>query len=466
MLNPPGKELYIRDYYCSKVSPADNLLHPIDLVMLSGTLDAEYEVDFIDAIAGRLKTSVVLDRIRALCPAVVISLVGSVSLEEDLRMFREMKVSLPIEKLVVSGDVFIEEGDQLLRENKVIDAALLDFTNQDILHYLAGQYERITRMHIRDEHGAVKTLIAEDQGHLFSVPPPRHDLFQKYAYRHALIHGHIFATTIIDFGCPFPCSFCIMNNLGGYKYREVDNILEELRAIKKLGIPELFFHTQTFGANTKVAAELCRKMIEEKLNFGWVCFSRVDVATPDLLDLMKAAGCHGVIFGVESGSEIILQRYRKQYNIKQIMEAIDYCNHIGIETTGTFILGLPEENHATMRETLQLLKHIKLDFAGINVAVPRLGTELRKQAIAQNLVQNEFRIMDQSGTTVAMPTEHLTADEVAAYRHRAIRTFYFRPGYIFRRLSKMRFADFTKTFRNMMRLVKTTWFAHAQSDGR
>ena len=448
----------MREYYCSKVSPADNFLQPIDLVMLSGTLSGEYEVDVIDAVAGRLTVAAALDRIRAIRPDVVISLIGSVSLAEDLQFFRELRASLPIEKLVVSGDVFIEEGGQLLRENEIIDAALLDFTSRDILYYLAGQYERITRMHIRDKAGVVKTLVTEGRENVFAVPPPRHELFMKYDYRHALIHGHTFATTIIDFGCPFPCSFCIMNNLGGYKYREVDNILAELRVIKKLGIPEIFFHTQTFGANKAVAAELCRRMIAEKLGFGWVCFSRVDVAAPDLLDLMKAAGCHGIIFGVESGSEKILRLYRKQYNLKQIMATTDYCDRIGIETTGTFILGLPEESHETMRETLELLKRIKLDFAGINVAVPRGGTDLRKEAMQKGWVAAGCRTMDQSGTSIAMPTNHLTREDLEAYRKKAVSTFYFRPSYFMRRLRKIKKSEITKTLKNAAGLIRTTWW--------
>lgn len=457
LLNPPGRQLYVRDYFCSKVSQADNLLQPIDLVMLSGTLAQEHEVSFIDAIAGRLSADTVLKTIKEINPIAVITLMGSASLKEDALWIQTLKEAMPHIRIMGIGDVFMEEGERLLADFPALDAIITDFTTPDILFYLRGEHDHLAGMIIRGKDGRPAAIEKHERIPCFDAPVPRHELFLPYHYRHSMIRAKKFVSMIIDYGCPFPCSFCIMNKLG-YKFRKTNNVLDELRYIRQLGVKEIFFATQTFGANKEAAREICEAMIREKFNFGWVCFSRVDVATPDFLDLTKRAGCHSIIFGVESASDRILAHHNKKYTVRQIMETMDYCRKIGIETSGTFILGLPEEDHATMRETLSLLKKIKLDYAGINVAVPRLGTELREQALAQNLVQADFRIMDQSGTTVAMPTKHLTVEEVAAYRRKAIRTFYFRPGYIFRRLYKMRFADITKTLRNMMGLIKTTWF--------
>lgn len=456
LLNPPGQRLYVRDYFCSKVSQADNLLPPIDLVMLSGALAQEYEVFFIDAIAGRLRPEAALKAIAEIAPDAVITLMGAVSLEEDARWIQALKRARPRTWLAAIGDVFIENPAQGLADFPELDAIITDFTTPDIARGLGGEQTALAGITLRGQAAGAPPAPGPRPLY-FEAPAPRHELFLPYPYRHSMIRARKFVSTIIDYGCPFPCSFCVMNQLG-YKARKTENVLAELRQIKRLGVREIFFPTQTFGAEKAAARALCEAMIAEKFNFGWVCFSRVDVATPDFLELMQRAGCHSIIFGVESASDRILARHNKKYTVRQIMETIDYCQRHGIETSGTFILGLPEEDHATMRETLDLLKKIKLDYAGINVAVPRLGTALRAQALAQNLVRADFRIMDQSGTTVAMPSRGLTVDEIAAYRRRAIRTFYFRPAYIFRRLVKMRPADVAKTFRNMLGLIKTTWF--------
>lgn len=461
LMNPPGRRLYIRDYFCSKVSQADNLLHPIDLVILSGILQGDRRIELMDCIAGRIPVEQALARARELEPDAIICLAGSVSLEEDIAFLARLREACPRAKLVGIGDAFLEDGERYLREIPALDALLLDFASTGIVRYLDGDVSGAADMIVRDGD-AIRTN-PRSKERTFSPPPPRHDLFQAFHYRHSLIHADRFVTTIIDYGCPFPCTFCIMNCLG-FKIRPVDNIMEELRAVKALGIREIFFHTQTFGSNKAQATELCRRMIDERLGFGWVCFSRVDVATPEFLDLMRQAGCHGIIFGVESGSERILKAHRKQYSHEQILRAIDYCDRVGIETTGTFILGLPEDDHETIAETLRLLKRIKLDYAGISVAVPRVGTDLRRSAIEQGLVSDECRIMDQSGTSIVMPTMHLSREDLMRYRKTAIRTFYFRPSYIWKRLRKLRIAEVWKMVRNAAGLVRSTWFDSGYPD--
>lgn len=458
LLNPPGDRLYVRDYFCSKVSQADNMIQPIDLVVLSGILAEECEVSLIDAIAGRLPRAATLDAIRAVNPAAVVTLVGSASLVEDTEWLSLLRQALPGIPIAGLGDVFMEDPAGALNDIPALDAVITDFTSRDILLFLRGERGRLANMVLRGQPTPARLVPRGGRGGFFEIPVPRHELFLKYPYRHSMIRSRKFASAIIDYGCPFPCSFCIMNALG-YKARKPSNVIDELRHMKQLGVREIFFATQTFGANREAAREICEAMIAEKFNFGWVCFSRVDVATPDFLELMKKAGCHSIIFGVESASDAILSKYNKKYTRRQIVETIDFCRKNGIETSGTFILGLPDETRATIEETIDLLRTIKLDYAGINVAVPRPGTELRGQAIAQNLVRADFKAMDQSGTTVAMPTRHLSVEEVAAYRRRAVRAFYFRPGYILRRLWKLRPSDAAKMLRNMVGLIRSTWFS-------
>lgn len=455
LLNPPGKKLYIRDYFCSKVSQANYIPHPIDLVMLSGTLSQEYEVFLIDAIVNNLSANQTIEEIKKIQPYAIITLAGAVSLDEDLAFIKNIKTYLPQTKIISIGDAFREDPEKHLN-NYPIDAVLLDFATDDILHYLKSDYEKINNMVIRTDGKIISTPINKKYRY-FDIPIPKHNLFLKYNYRHPFIRNKKFITTLIDYGCPYPCSFCIMGTLG-YKVRNVENLISELKYIKSLGVKEIFFHTQTFGANKNQTKQLCKRMIDEKFNFGWVCFSRVDVTTPDLLEVMKEAGCHTIIFGVESGSEEILKKYKKQYSLNQIISTINYCNKISIETVGTFILGLPEENEFTITQTLNLLKKIKLDYASFNVAVPRAGTDLRKQAIEVGLIDKEFNVMDQSGSEIAMNTKSLTKDEILKYRRKAVFIFYFRLQYIFNRLIHIKsFYDLIRHIKQAIGLVRHTW---------
>ncbi|MEI7481112.1 MAG: B12-binding domain-containing radical SAM protein [Elusimicrobiota bacterium] len=457
LLNPPGKRLYIRDYFCSKVSQADYLTQPVDLLMLSGILSQSFEVHFIDAIAGKLPIESVLREIRRIDPFAVISLFGAVSLAEDMDFARRVRQAGGDVKIVGIGDAFRAGGERYLGEGSPLDALLLDFTGPDIVNYLNGDYGAVSDMIIRDGANILPAKIAR-KSNLFSIPLPLHHLFTGYNYRHPFIKSQKFATVLADYGCPYPCSFCVMSTLG-FKVRPVDQVITELKLVKSLGINEVLFHTQTFGANPEWAKELCRKIVAENLLIGWICFSRVDVADPELLNVMKKAGCHTIIFGVESGSDLILEKYRKGYTREQIVLAVDYCDKIGIETVGTFIIGLPEETHETMAATLRLLKTIKLDYASFNVAVPRIGTVMREDAVSLGMVDRSFDTMDQSGSDIAMPSRNLTKEEIAGYRRQAVFTFYFNARYILRRLMKIRsLYDFTRQLNQAVALAINTWF--------
>ncbi|KAF0127103.1 MAG: Fe-S oxidoreductase [Elusimicrobia bacterium] len=457
LLNPPGERLYIRDYFCSKVSQADYLTHPVDFVVLSGILAGEYEVGLIDAIAGKLSPESALEEIRRFAPDAVISLFGSVSLPEDLAFAAKVRAACPGARLVGLGDAFRDGGAKYLGPDSPLDALLLDFTTRDIVSYLEGDHGSAANMLIRDG-GEVLPPGTRPAAERYEVPVPRHELFSGYDYRHPFVRSRRFATVLTDYGCPFHCSFCVMGTLG-FKSRTPASVMTELEHIKSLGIKEVLFHTQTFGARKEEARELCRRMISAGLGLGWTCFSRVDVADPELLSLMREAGCHTVIFGVESGSDEILKKYGKGYTRGQIISAIDHCAAIGIETVGTFILGLPEETHETMERTLDLLRTIKLDYASINVAVPRMGTPLREEAIAHGLVDGDFAVMDQSGAEVAMGSRTLSREEITKYRKRAVAIFYFNPRYILRRLARIRsFYDLTRQLKQAAALAANTWF--------
>jgi anaerobic magnesium-protoporphyrin IX monomethyl ester cyclase len=456
LLNPPGKRTYIRDYFCSKVSQADYVYHPVDLLVLSATLNAYCEVEVIDAIAGRMSISRAHDQVNALCPSFVITLMGSVSWNEDVEFLHAVKEHRPDVKIIAIGDVFAENPERLLLNNPVIDAIILNFTTDGILSYLSGNIASVYDMVIRDASG--KPLRTPNKANkLFDLPIPLHERFLKYAYRHPFIRENRFATVLLDYGCPFHCSFCIMKTLG-YQTRTVESIEREFQYLHKIGITEILFVSQTFGADKKLGEAVCRLLTENAFRFGWVCFSRVDVATPEFLKTMKKAGCHTIVFGIESGAASILKHYRKGYTLPQIKTTLDQCRLQGIQTAGTFILGLPEETRETMEQTLNLLKTIQLDYASFNVAVPRAGTELREHALAEGLIDDSCVVMDQSGSKIAMRTKSLSQKEILKYRKRAVWNFYGRPSYLLRRLANLQsFGDCVRQLKQAFELFKKTY---------
>lgn len=435
LLNPPGVKTYIRDYYCSKISKTNYLFEPVDLLMLSGTLSSRHDLRVIDAIAEALSPEECRNEIDSWGPDVIVSLIGAVSLHEDLLFLKGIAVGR--RRIIVSGDVMLEEPASLFERYPFIDGAILDFTSSEILDYLDGNCDDLQMMVFRRGGKTIHPEGGRAVNQQILIPAPRHDLFNATGYRFPFVRNSRFATVLTDYGCPFSCSFCIMSTLG-YRYRSVDSVAEELRSLVSLGKREIFFIDQTFGIHRKRALELCELLSSNGFRFGWVCYGRVDLVDRELLLAMKGAGCHTIIFGVESASEEILKAYRKGYTKDQIRTAFKLCRESGIRTVATFVIGLPEETLETASETIDFLKELDCDYASFNVAVPRVGTALRRNAVSEGLIDSAEMVMDQSGVTIAMPTRTLDRDTVKRLRTEAIRSFYLRPGYLWRRLVSIR----------------------------
>ncbi|MDI6756528.1 MAG: radical SAM protein [Endomicrobiia bacterium] len=457
LLNPPGRNLYIRDYYCSKTSQADYITPPIDLLMVSGYLIGDrFKVRLIDAVVDGLSVGECLADAARFAPDAVVFLVGAVSWQEDKIFLKSLSEALGQRAVFIgSGDVLREDFEKRFEELDFMDAALLDFTNGDALKIIEGaDPSALENSAVRSTDGVVRRGPVAASREV-SCPVPMHELFVGKNYRHPFSRARRFASVLTEFGCPYKCSFCVIAEIG-YKKRPIENVIAEVSSVAAMGVREIFFATQTFGASKEYSLALCRAL--ERLDIGWFTFSRVDVADREILSAMRRAGCHTVIFGVESGSDAILAKYRKGYDKKKIRETLGTCSELGITSVGTFILGLPEDTDETLAETLDFAVSLPLDYASFNVAVPRHGTSLRREALDDGLIGRDFAQMDQSGSEIAMRTKNLSREDVLAFRRKMVRAFYLRPSYLSGRLMKIRsVGDLLFQLRHAVALVKRTW---------
>lgn len=439
LLNPPGRRTYIRDYLCSKTTKSNYLFHPIDLLVLSGTLAAEHQVSVLDAICERLGPEQALERIREQAPDVVVSLVGAVSWDEDRAFLARLAAGSADgprgPRILALGDVLHEGSEARLAEEPWLEAALHVFANADAAHYLRGDLERLEDVTLRDADGAptrVQRRAPSQRKGTFRVPRPRHELFPTAGYRFSFARGRRFATVLTDYGCPYPCTFCVIGTLG-FQTRPVTDVLEELDELRGSGIREVFFLDQTFGLKRARARELC-EALATRGDLHWTAFTRPDTATAELLADMRRAGCHTVILGAESADQGILDTYRKGYDVAEVRGAFRRAREAGLRTVGTFVLGLPEETEASLERTLALALELELDFLSLNLAVPRFGTPFRARALELGLCAPDDLVMDQGGAEAFLPTSTLDRAAMLRLKRRIVRRFYLRPGYLLRRL--------------------------------
>jgi radical SAM superfamily enzyme YgiQ (UPF0313 family) len=144
------------------------------------------------------------------------------------------------------------------------------------------------------------------------------------------------------------------------------------------------------------------------------------------------------MLGVESADEGILRRYNKDITLKQIEDTFKLCKSLSIRTLAHFIIGLPGETDKTAKKTIEFAKSLDCDFASFNTAIPAFGTKLRKDSIEGGFICGEADILDSSQAFPVIATDTLSPQRVLYWRNRAIREFYFRPGYLCRRLFNAR----------------------------
>lgn len=433
LLNPPSERTVIRDYFCSKTTKSNYLYHPIDLVMLSGTVAERHDLTVLDALAEGLDFDAALRRIDEAGAEVVVSLVGAVSWNED-RAFLAAVHAAGL-RVIALGDIFQEDAERRLAEEPWLEATLHGFADADLLSYLDGDLASIREMTVRDAAGDPLSLRRDDarrRGGSYRVPRPRHELFPETGYRFSFAKGRRFATVLTDYGCPYPCTFCIMGTLG-FETRPVDDVLDELDHLRAGGTKEFFFLDQTFGLPRARGLKLCAAL-EERGDLSWTAFQRPDNTDDELLGAMRRAGCHTLILGVESPDAELLARYRKGYDTGEVAAGVARAKAHGFRVVGTFLIGLPEEDEHSWENTLRWALELDLDYLSLNVAVPRFGTPFRKRALELGLCREDELVMDQAGATAALPTQVLGRRDIERVKRRLVRRFYLRPRYLARRL--------------------------------
>jgi radical SAM superfamily enzyme YgiQ (UPF0313 family) len=273
-------------------------------------------------------------------------------------------------------------------------------------------------------------------GNLDKLPFPAHDLLPIERLRKA---GTLIFPVITSRGCIFWCDFCTAVRMFGRKYRtrSPKNIADELELLEEeFSAEEVAFCDDLFTLDQTRVLKLCREIKERNLKLRWTCGTRVDMVTKDLLRTMKEAGCTGVWFGVESGSQRLLNDMHKGISVDQTIKAFKWAREVGLRTLAQVIIGFPGEDRETAWETIRLVEKISPDEVGFyNVATPFPGTPLYDQVVENGWLRvTDFEKYDT--TKPIFETPLLSMKEIEKIRELAFLRFYIRPKNILRSFAK------------------------------
>jgi len=165
-------------------------------------------------------------------------------------------------------------------------------------------------------------------------------------------------------GCPYTCRFCYTGSLGKgvWRCRSPQNVVDELEMLDSEGYGHVYLVDDNFAVDERRVGEICRLIRQRGLDIYWSVETSVRNSSYDLFREMKRAGCEAILFGIESGSQRILDYYGKPITPSMSALAVRKARKAGISAiVGTFILGAPIETREEIRATLKFARSIDLD---------------------------------------------------------------------------------------------------------
>lgn len=203
------------------------------------------------------------------------------------------------------------------------------------------------------------------------------------------------ATILASRGCPFTCNFCSSSKMWGRKIRSRTprNIIDEIQHLKKdYNVQAIWFLDDVFAINKQHAIDLCNAIVNAKINLPWLCEIRVDIADFSLLETMKKAGCYCIGFGVESGSQRILDKVvHKKISIEKVKAVRDWCKELDLISNPFFIYSHPDETEEDLKMTLDLIKTWpNKSWVGLKLLHIYPGTEVENIALEKGILPKDF----------------------------------------------------------------------------
>lgn len=220
---------------------------------------------------------------------------------------------------------------------------------------------------------------------LDNIPMPDLKAIDFYKYAKSQIFSYLLgecteATMLTARGCPYNCAFCAQSDIWKHRVRmhSVWRMIQEVKTLQSnYGVDLIYFVDDTFVLDKTRLIKFCDEI--EKIGIKWHCLNRVDRCDFDLIKKMRDAGCIQMVFGFESGSDIMLKRMNKRATIRDAYKAIEVCESLGIQIRGQMIVGFPGETDQTVEETAKFIKKASYVTAfGIHQFQPFPGCDVWK----------------------------------------------------------------------------------------
>lgn len=275
---------------------------------------------------------------------------------------------------------------------------------------------------------------------LDTMPMPAYDLLpiSRYVPAKGSYKRLPAMSMVTSRGCPGKCTFCSKTLGNRLVFKSAEKIFDEIRYLMEtFGIKQILFYDDTFTLNKKNVVELCKKIIKNNIDITWTCFARVDFISLEMLKYMKRAGCHQIMYGVETIDKQVLRNVNKNINLGQVINATKWTQEVGIECRLAFMVGNPGDTYESIMRNSAFVNKLNPDYLIVNVTTPYPGTVMFEWAKERNLILT-YNWDHYDFSKPIMKLETLDEKEIKKLYNLMYRKFYFRPSYFLKRLLKLR----------------------------
>ena len=354
------------------------------------------------------------DRVRKTLEDERPDVVGITCLTEQRESPREMaRLCKAVNKdcLVIAGGIHPTIMYEQALQHWPVDVVVLgegEETLRELIVCLHGNtpFGGVAGLAYKRDGAIIKTPMRSLVENLDHIPFPAYKYFDFDKYtRYEILDGVWngkslkklrFVPIISTRGCVGNCQFCSTPSFWQrWRTRSAQNVVDEMEfLVKDFGCGFFNFADDIFTVNKNRVIDLCKEIIDRKLDVVWDCETRVNFIWEDMLNWMARAGCYCISFGVESASEAVIKAIRKKTTPEQIAQAFMLTKQAGMKTKMLLMVGNPGENDDTINDTVKMIERTRPDFVSVSEAMVFPGTELYTIAKQKGLVADDYWLTD------------------------------------------------------------------------
>lgn len=335
------------------------------------------------------------------CKLIGVSIPYQEAAAEILEFITEIKKVKPEAHITVGGIYPTFAFEELLKLYPAIDTIVIgegEETTVELAEAIIkdNEYTGIKGIAYKSNGNIIKTKTRPSIEDLDEMPFPERDTLSLN------LKTHNFATMITSRGCYARCSFCSVvpyYSAFGHQYRmrSAENVLQEIELLhNEYGVRNIMFNDANFIGGSINARERARKIAEGIIDRGFDLEIRIQCRVNDveeeLFALLKKAGLTRVYLGIESGSQPVLDRFRKDATVKQNLDALEILSKLDLFVAMGFIMFDDRMNFNELSENISFLSQVKKIVKKENMGtvyplsklLPLAGTEVESYMKANN----------------------------------------------------------------------------------